>query len=185
MNGEYEIFPKKEGSSKKPFSIIPIKFSFVNRRALYNLIKSRTIFQKLVFGRKNLRVYAIPSRNAREKNANTILFLTFSTNGRDAEEGEEHRNGIVSAGGVRKPRGTGTVTFDLISAPEGSLHGRGRRQRPAPKARTRVCRMTFQRKRAKEIFGRIKITNSARIPKAAGTGKTCFCRQYSPVLTNG
>ena len=174
MNGEYEIFPKKEGSSKKPFSIIPIKFSFVNRRALYNLIKSRTIFQKLVFGRKNLRVYVIPSRNAREKIANTILFLTFSTNGRDAEEGEEHRNGIVSAGGDRKPRGTGAITFDLISAPEGSLHGRGRRQRPAPKARTRVCRMTFQRKRAKEIFGRKRRQTPLGFRKPPGQGKHVF-----------
>lgn len=174
MNGEYETFPKKECSSKKPFSIIPIKFSFVNRRALYNLIKSRTIFQKLVFGRKNLRVYVIPSRNAREKIANTILFLTFSTNGRDAEEGEEHRNGIVSAGGDRKPRGTGTVTFDLISAPEGSLHGRGRRQRPAPKARTRVCRMTFQRKRAKEIFRRKRLQTPLGFRKPPGPGKHVF-----------
>ncbi len=175
MNGEYETFPKKECSSKKPFSIIPIKFSFVNRRALYNLIKSRTIFQKLVFGRKNLRVYVIPSRNAREKIANTILFLTFSTNGRDAEEGEEeHRNGTVSAGGVRKPRGTGAITFDLISAPEGSLHGRGRRHRPAPKARTRVCRMTFQRKRAKEIFGRKRRQTPLGFRKPPGPGKHVF-----------
>ena len=174
MNGEYEIFPKKEGSSKKPFSIIPIKFSFVNRRALYNIIKSRTIFQKLVFGRKNLRVYVIPSRNAREKIANTILFLTFSTNGRDAEEGEEHRNGIVSAGGVRKPRGTGTVTFDLISAPEGNLYGRGRRHRPAPEARTRVCRMTFQRKRAKEIFRRKRLQTPLGFRKPPGQGKHVF-----------